>query len=304
MYEDIMEQVKAEVTEEARQMRAANRVVPVSGERMDIPCEGRTVNVVYYRAKEDHAPLFISFHGGGYLFGGNALNDGMWVFMRDYIGVNVASVEYRKSPDHGWREALADAYEVSCYFAARAEEFGFDPDRICTFGASAGANLAATLCLYAKERGGVKFYQQILMYPFLDCATDPDSKGEGSIGGPIMYIFNELHCDPAEAKNPLVSPVFASEEELKDLPEAVFVMADQDNLKYEGYQYARMLAEAGVWTHVTSAPGMPHAFVETAYDDPDSPGFAFMGPEARELFQSGAMGKAAEMAFDFVRKCL
>ncbi len=303
MHEDVKEKIKAQVCKAARKMREENLVVPVSGERIDIPCEGRTVNVVYYRAKEARAPLFLAFHGGGFLFGGNAMNDGLWAFIRDYLDVNVASVEYRKSPDYQWREALEDAYEASCYLAERPEEFGFDPTRICTLGCSAGGNLAAALCLYVKERGGLSIYRQLLLYPFLDCDTDPAVKGNGS-DDPIMHIFNELHCDPSEAKNPLASPVFASAEELKDLPEAVFVMADKDSLKYEGYQYARMLAEAGVWTHMMSCPGMEHAFIETAYDSPDSFGFQFMAPEIIKMYHDGTLARNARGAFDFIKKCL
>ncbi len=71
------------------------------------------------------------------------------------------------------------------------------------------------------------------MYPMLDSYTDPMPKGPGSIQGPIMYVFNELHCGE-EADLPVVSPVFASEEELKGLPKAIICYADNDCLKHEG----------------------------------------------------------------------
>lgn len=300
----MQEKIKEQILGEAAAMRVANRTMPVKGERVDLALSGRTVNVVYYRAGEENAPLFLCFHGGGFLFGGNAMDDRQWDYIRENLGVNVASVEYRKSPEFRWKEALDDAYDAACYLVNNAAEFGFDPGKVCVYGASAGANLAAAVCLYAKEKGGPEFYRQILMYPFLDCATEPGEKGEGGIDTPIMRIFNELHCEPEEVKNPLISPVFASRGQLRGLPEAVFVMADIDNLKHEGYLYAKQLAEAGVRTHVTSAPGMPHGFAENAFTDLDVDSLSFLTPEDRELVKSGAMMKEAEKALEFVRQCM
>ena len=85
--------------EQAAKMRKINRIVPVSGERHDLPLAGREINIVYFKAEKKNAPLVLGFHGGGFLFGGNALNDAMWSAVRDAFGVNVASVDYRKSPD-------------------------------------------------------------------------------------------------------------------------------------------------------------------------------------------------------------
>ena len=66
-------------------------------------------------------------------------------------------------------------------------------------GCSAGANLAASVCLYANQQKNHLFQRQILMYPFLDSATDPDSKGKGSLEGPIMYVFNELQTGGSQS---------------------------------------------------------------------------------------------------------
>ncbi len=82
------------------------------------------------------------------------------------------------------------------------------------------------------------FDNEVLMYPFVDLATDPLSKGPGSLEGPVMYVFNELHCKEEEAKLSLVSPVYATREELMGMPNTVIVLADIDNLKYEGQKCA------------------------------------------------------------------
>ena len=52
-----------------------------------------------------------------------------------------------------------------------------------------------------------------------------------------MYIFNELHCAEEEAELPIVSPVFAAEDELAGLPRAIICYADNDCLKAEFIWY-------------------------------------------------------------------
>lgn len=79
------------------------------------------------------------------------MNDAMWSETGAQLGAAVASVEYRKSPDYQWREALADAYDAAVYFQNNAEEYGINKNDISVMGCSAGANLAASVCLYANQ---------------------------------------------------------------------------------------------------------------------------------------------------------
>lgn len=304
MKEENDQQLKRQVIEEAKEMRRINQVVPVTGKRYDLNVGERKVNIVYYAASQEHAPLLLGFHGGGFLFGGNAMNDAMWSAVRDRLNMNVASVEYRKSPDYQYQAALDDAYDAAVYLYHHADEFGFDGGRMSVIGCSAGACLAATLCIYAKQKGGVSFEHQILFYPFLDAATDPDEKGEGSLTGPIMHIFNELHCRPKEARYAVVSPVYAQKEEITGLPHAVFVMADYDALKHEGYRYAEMLKDAGVKTDVTLSSGMTHGFFEVGFGDGKEAEMAFLSEEEKEMVQNGAFAKASREALEFVAESL
>lgn len=304
MREESYQQVKRQVIEEAKEMRKLNQVIPVTGKRYDLDVGNRKVNIVYYPSRHNNAPLLLGFHGGGFLFGGNAMNDVMWSAVRDRLGMNVASVEYRKSPDYQYQAALDDAYDAAVYLYHHADEFGFDQERISVMGCSAGACLSATLCIYAKQKGGISFEHQILFYPFLDAATNPDEKGEGSLTGPIMHIFNELHCTPEEARYAVVSPVYAGVEEITGLPHAIFVTADFDALKHEGFKYAEMLKCAGVKTDVTLSRGMPHGFFEVGFGDGKEAELAFLSAEEKEMVQNGAFARASKEALEFVAERL
>ena len=299
---EIIEAVKADVLKETKGMRLANRYVSVSGDRITIKLPDRKIDAVFYPADTDNAPLILGFHGGGYLFGGCALNDAMWSETGRALGAAVASIEYRKSPEYQYMAAIEDAYDALKYFSENAAAYNIDKDRISVMGCSAGAGLAVSACLYAKEQGGPAIDKQILMYPFLDCATDPESKGEGSIGGPIMYVFNELHCKPEEAALPLVSPVFASVDELKGQSDAIFVYADNDNLKAEGQKYAAMLREAGVHVDEMTAERMPHGFYESGFGKITDAELAFLGDDVKRMVLDGTVAKVSQECLEFVKE--
>lgn len=300
--EELVKQIKEEICKEAREMRQINQTAPVSGERLSIKRPDREISIVLYGAEKENAPLILGFHGGGFLFGGNALNDAMWCAVRKATGAAVASVEYRKSPDYQYQAALEDAYDAAVFFKEHAEEYGIDKTKLSVMGCSAGAQLAASVCLYAKQKGKKLFEYQILMYPMLDSYTDPLSKGPGSLQGPIMYIFNELHCAEEEARLPIVSPVFAAEDELAGLPRAIICYADNDCLKNEGIQYSRMLRNAGVEVYDMLAEGMPHGFFESGFGENAEQGQDFLGEEVVRMIKDGTIAKKSEESLAFIKK--
>jgi len=294
----VIDEIKKNVCEEAKKMNYANKIVSVKGTRYSLPLEGRNIDIVYYAAKKEKAPLIIGFHGGGFLFGGCALDDAMWDAMRNQLDVNIASIGYRKSPDYMYPCAIEDAYDSAIYLKEHAEEFGFNPEQISTFGSSAGANIAASVCIFAKEKGGITFKNQILNYPFMDSDTDPLAKGRGSLEGPIMYVFNELYCKAEETRLPTVSPIFADKKQLEGLPKAIIITAENDNLRREGEVYVNLLREAGVEVQENMATGMPHGYYEYGLGaNQDS---SFLPADIIALMSSGAINKAAQEALNFI----
>lgn len=306
----LYEMSKKEVLKQGRAMAVANKMSKVSGERCNLKLEGRDIEIVYYSAKDEagceipNAPLLVGYHGGGFIFGGCALDDSVWVNTVKTLGVNVASVGYRMAPEYMWQESLADAYDSALYLKDHAKDFGFDENHISLIGSSAGATLVASVALKAKEEGTIKFDNQILIYPFLDLYTDPDSKGEGNFIGPICYVMNDLHCTHEDAKLPLVSPVYATKEMLEGLPNAIFAICEMDNLRHEGLKYAKMLEEAGVHVSQLFCEQMPHGFFEVGFRKPTAFDYDFLGENSKEILENGTLAKWAQKTLDFIKENL
>ena len=277
------------VKEDALKAQAVNRIVPISGKRYTLPLEGRDIDMAYYEAKSANAPLIIGYHGGGFLYGGSALDDTMWSRVADYLDVNVASINYRLSPTYRAYEAIADCYDSIIYLKNHAAEYGFDPAHISVMGQSAGANCAAAMGLKSNQTKEVKLDNQILIYPIVDFVTDPDSKGAGSFSGVITYIMNELHCTIEEASDPLISPIFADKDMMEGSANAILCFCENDNLRFEGMEYEKKLQEAGVSTASILSAGMPHGFFESAFKEKLAKADTVLGDEFVRVFESGQM---------------
>ena len=296
------EKIKEQMLHVAKAMRNLNHTAKVSGERFDIPLSDREINIVYYRADKEKAPLLLGFHGGGFLFGGNALNDAMWSAVRDALGVNVASVEYRKSPDCRSMDAILDGYEAAHYFKAHADQYGFDENQISVMGCSAGANLAAGICIYAASKGEHLFTNQVLIYPLVDNVTDPTEKNGGEPADPGDYIFRELACTAKQAKTPVISPILASEKELNGLPNTIITVAEHDYLKNEGLRYAEHLKQADVPVAVMESAGMPHIFFEVGFGTIPEAEKKSYSPMLQDLIDSGKAHEASVKVLEFAAK--
>ena len=297
-----IEKILPEILEGVKQNREANKTAVISGTRYTLPLKGRSIDIAYYPAEKKHAPLIVAAHGGGFLFGGCALDDELWVNMTKVLDVNVASIDYRQSPDVMDEECLNDLYDSILYLIGHSQEFGFDPNHVSVFGASAGGNLAAALAIKAGMTKAFRLDNQILMYPFLDGYTDPDEKGEGSFTGLLPHVMNRLHFSPERSDDPLLSPVFASVEMLKGLPAAIVSYCEYDNLRPEAQKYCQMLKEAGVPVAEFYAEKMPHGYIENGFKDHFSDiEMNMLGEHAKDLIESGQLHSTSLRTLEFIK---
>ncbi len=213
-------------------------------------------------------PLLLLIHGGGFALGDLDTHDGMARYLCAHAAVTVASVDYRRSPEHPFPAAVEDCHAALAWVAAQAQPLGVDPDRIALCGDSAGGNLSAVLCHLARDRGGPSVAFQVLLYPVVDLsiAADYDSRRQFGSGDYFLsledmdWIEGMYFTDQArDGGGPLASPLLAPD--LAGLPPALIITAGFDPLLDEGARYAGRLRAAGVDVEYRCFEGTIHGFM-------------------------------------------
>jgi acetyl esterase len=219
-----------------------------------------------FRPEGDGAlPVVVYFHGGGWVVGGIDTHHALCRSLASRSGCAVLSVEYRLSPEATFPEPLEDAYAAIAWVTIYGGDLGVDPSHLAVAGDSAGGNLAAAVCLLAKDRSGPAIDFQLLVYPALDHRLEHPSCAENADGYFLtldaMRWFSDhyLGGDPDRRLEPLASPLLATD--LTGLPAAHVITAEFDPLRDEGEAYARALADADVPVTVHRYDGMIHGFV-------------------------------------------
>jgi acetyl esterase len=208
-------------------------------------------------------PLLVYFHGGGWVIGDLETHDAPCRFLAIHSGAQVLAVGYRLAPEHPFPAAVEDA----CAAYAWATGYPGDPplavDRVGVGGDSAGANLAAAVCLQARNGGMPAPAMQLLIYPITDCSRELPSRQlfrEGFLLTRRDMDYFEDRYLPAgtDRGDPRVSVLQA--EDLSNLPPAYVATAGFDPLRDEGEAYAERLREAGGTVALRRHPGLVHTF--------------------------------------------
>jgi acetyl esterase len=211
-------------------------------------------------------PTILYVHGGGWILGNAGTHDRL---VRELaVGVNaaVAFVEYDRSPEAQYPVAIEQAYATAQWITRQGSSESLDGSRLAVVGDSVGGNMTAALAILAKQRGDVSFVHQSLYYPVTDAAQDTDSYREFAEGpflrAQSMAWFWDAYCpDRARRSEITASPLRASLDDLRGLPEAFVIVDENDVLRDEGEAYARKLTAAGVRTTSVRYNGIIHDFM-------------------------------------------
>jgi acetyl esterase len=209
---------------------------------------------VYLPPGEGPFPVYLFLFGGGFRQGSidMDINDSMCRRRCVGSGCAVVAVNYRLAPEHRYPAAVEDVYESLVWVVEKGGGYAFDVSRIAVGGGSAGANLAASVTLLGRDRGGPQLSLQILEVPLLDLTF---TKRAASAPDLLPAIQNERDFlrdmiaatylrSPEDAWLPTASPLLA--DSLEGLPPALIMTAEHDGCRDSGELYADRLVEAGV----------------------------------------------------------
>jgi len=264
-------QTVEEARQGARDKAAVTSLSPEPVARVEdrcIPGPGGDIPVrIYTPAGPGPLPVLVYFHGGGWVMSDLDTHDGLCRALANRSGAVVVSVDYRLAPEARFPAALEDASAATLWVWRNAASLGADPSRVAVGGDSAGGNLAAATCLWARERGAPPIAFQLLIYPVVDRDFDNRSYHENAEGyhlsrESMIWFWRQYLAEEADGRNPLASPLRA--DSLAGLPSALVLTAEYDPLRDEGEAYAARLREAGVPVTLTCYQGMIHGFVRMA----------------------------------------
>ena len=197
-------------------------------------------------------PVLLFFHGGGWVTESIENYDRVCSRMAQSTGHIVMSVEYRLAPEYRVPIPFEDCYEAAKALYTGRLILPADPDRITIIGDSAGGNLAAAVCLKARDTGDFTPKKQILIYPAVNnCYTEKSpyrsvrENGENYLLTAVkMEDYLTLYESCAEDRNnSYFSPLM--EKDYTNLPDTLILTAEFDPLRDEGEEYGKRLKEAG-----------------------------------------------------------
>ena len=269
--------------------------------------DGGAISAHFYKSpREGTSPTMFDIHGGGFVWGDAILDHTYCERIRDDLGMNVISIQYRLAPDYPYPGQAEDCYDVIRYFYKNADIYGIDKDRCVVNGFSSGGNLAAIVCMMAKDSKEIEFALQVLIYPYLDLATNPKCKPGAAEAVPedfpdLLAGFNDLYAKDDQRSLKYVSPVRASIDDLAGLPSAIIITGEKDLLCAEGQQYAALLKQAGVVVHSDTISGAYHGFMDAGLDL-DYLGM-IMPPDTPQAYKDILVGMA-NYGMEFIEKQL
>lgn len=251
----------------AREARLKYAVQKTVGQRFVIPREEKKeIHTILYRPKTkidtSRLPVLFNMHGGAWIGGDAVLMESFCQMIADEVSAFVVNVNYKKADEEPFPYAMEEVADAVKYFAAHADEYGIDPERMAVGGHSAGAQLAAGAALKLKE-DGIKLACQMLVYPCTDMVADPNKPGD------MLNVLTGLFFPNGGNEHRYISPLRASSEELVELCPAIFVECGMDELKPMGIAYAKRLMDVAVPVKVKEYPKALHGFLEV--NRPDYP---------------------------------
>jgi acetyl esterase/lipase len=275
------------------QHRAARAQLPASPpdprvtvETVRIPRDDQTrLEVVLYRpaGAEHPLPALLWFHAGAQVLGDDAHDDDAYhTRLALDLGCVLAVVVYRLAPETPAPGAAEDGYLAYTHLVEHADEHRIDPHRIGLAGASGGGAPAAATALMVRDRHDRRPCLLSLLYPMLDDRLETpscfDSTAEHLVSTreDLRLAWAAVLGDHLGTDDPHPYSAPGRATDLTGLPDTFIAVAQFDQLRDEGIDFARRLITAGVpvdlhlyahafhaWDRFAAASALARSFEQT-----------------------------------------
>jgi acetyl esterase len=243
--------------------RAESLILP-GVEDVSVPTPGGALRLRLYRPAAGNLPVALFLHGGGWVLNDLDTHDHMCRHLAKRSGWLLASLDYRRAPEHKHPAALEDAYLAYRWLLDNTERVGCDPVCRAVVGESSGGTTAAGLTLLLRNIGAPMPTYQIMAYPVADSFDRWPSyaqRGNGYIldRDQLKWFFDSYLPAGQDLTDQYLFPLAACD--LSGLPPTLIMTAEFDPLRDEGIAYAKKLTEAGVPVEHKHAEDQMHGFL-------------------------------------------
>ncbi|MER1986641.1 MAG: alpha/beta hydrolase [Solibacillus sp.] len=225
--------------------------------------DGNITVRIYTPSGDGPFPLFVYYHGGGWVLGNLETSDAGCRLLAEKTKRVVVSVDYRLAPPYKFPVPVEDCYSALEWANANAASLGAVADDVVVGGDSAGGNLAAVMAILSRDNNGPTITAQALIYPvthldFTTASYNEFAEGFG-LDRDLMIWFGEYYVnDESDYKDVRVSPLL--DKNVSALPPTVIVAAENDVLLTEGKAFYDKLTAAGVKTSYDVLEGSIHGY--------------------------------------------
>jgi acetyl esterase/lipase len=254
----------------------------IAGDAPGVPCEW----VAAPGARSDRAVAYL--HGGGFRVGSPASHRALMARLSAACGARVLGVGYRLAPEHRYPAALQDTLAVLDWLP----RIGLGAGQVALAGDSAGAGLALAAMLALQADGRAAPAGAYLMSAWTDLGASGASYETRAASDPIhdrrMILAMAQGYLPAGAdpRDPLVSPLHATDAQLAALPPLLMQVGDRETVLSDTLDFAARARAAGVPVQCQVWPGMIHVFQQF----PDALGEADAALAAGGAFLAARLG--------------
>jgi monoterpene epsilon-lactone hydrolase len=214
-----------------------------------------SVKVVWIDEDNAKNGVLIYLHGGAFYFGPVKEHWDYIASISQKTGMAALMIDYRMAPLYPHPRGLEDILEVV--------EKSALPSNWFFLGDSSGAAMAVSVALKLKETSQNLPKKIVLMSPWMDLTMEnPDAKADEH-KDPMM-TFKRLstaareHVGGADAKDPLVSPMFA---DLSGLPPVLIQIGTADLLLSDGRRFYKKCLDLGIDAGYEEYPDAFHDFM-------------------------------------------
>lgn len=207
-------------------------------------------------------------HGAGWVMGNLHTHDKLVREIAARTNSVVVFPEYSLSPEVQYPTAIEQCYSIlsSLSYIFTQIKWDLNLDTLTVAGDSVGGNMAAVMTIMSKQRNGPLIHKQLMYYPVTNAYFGTGSYIEFAEGyylyrEGMMWFWDNYTTSDTDRNEITASPLRATSEQLRGLPDAMIINGQADVLRDEGEAYAVKLRESNVDVTTIRVNGIIHDFV-------------------------------------------